>query len=89
MALDELGRGTATMDGVAIASAVVTQLTTQLGCRGVFATHYHTLAADFARHGGVAVKHMACRVEADADSTIPKACSCVQHAWRAVVVTCG
>lgn len=74
MALDELGRGTATMDGVAIASAVLERVTDTLGCRGVFATHYHVLADDFAEHPRVAVKHMACRVEHDVASSVPKVC---------------
>ena len=72
MALDELGRGTATLDGVAIAGAVLADVTTRIGCRGVFATHYHVLADEVAADPKVAVKHMACRVEAAADSSVPK-----------------
>lgn len=72
VALDELGRGTATMDGVAIAAAVLGDVTSRLGCRGVFATHYHVLADDVAADKRVAVKHMACRVEAAVGSCVPK-----------------
>jgi DNA mismatch repair protein MutS len=43
--LDEIGRGTATYDGVAIAWAVAEDLHDRVRCRGVFATHYHELAA--------------------------------------------
>lgn len=41
--LDEVGRGTATYDGMALAEAIVEYLHTQTQCRGVFATHYHHL----------------------------------------------
>jgi DNA mismatch repair protein MSH6 len=73
VALDELGRGTATMDGVAIASAVVTQVVDKIQCRGIFATHYHVLADDFAGNSGVSVKHMACDVDRPENGGIPKA----------------
>lgn len=43
--LDEVGRGTATYDGMALAQAIVEHLHTGTGCRGVFATHYHNLVA--------------------------------------------
>ena len=41
--LDEIGRGTATFDGLAIAWAVAEDLATRLGSRAIFATHYHEL----------------------------------------------
>jgi DNA mismatch repair protein MutS len=41
--LDEIGRGTATYDGMAIAWAVVEHLHHHIQCRGLFATHYHEL----------------------------------------------
>ena len=45
--LDEVGRGTSTYDGVSIAQAVVEFLhdSPRLGCRTLFATHYHELTA--------------------------------------------
>ncbi|MDP2306735.1 MAG: DNA mismatch repair protein MutS [Pseudomonadota bacterium] len=43
--LDEIGRGTSTYDGLAIAWAVAEDLHDRIECRGVFATHYHELAA--------------------------------------------
>jgi DNA mismatch repair protein MutS len=42
--LDEVGRGTATYDGMALAEAIVEHLHSATGCRGIFATHYHQLA---------------------------------------------
>ncbi len=41
--LDEIGRGTATYDGLSIAWAVVEHLHDRIACRGLFATHYHEL----------------------------------------------
>jgi DNA mismatch repair protein MutS len=41
--LDEIGRGTATFDGLSIAWAVAEHLHDVIGCRTMFATHYHEL----------------------------------------------
>jgi DNA mismatch repair protein MutS len=43
--LDEIGRGTATFDGLSIAWAVVEYLHEMNKCRALFATHYHELTA--------------------------------------------
>ncbi len=43
--LDEIGRGTATFDGLSIAWAVVEHLHAANRCRALFATHYHELTA--------------------------------------------
>ncbi|MXP64443.1 DNA mismatch repair protein MutS [Roseomonas sp. M0104] len=43
--LDEVGRGTATWDGLAIAWSVLEALHDRIRCRAVFATHFHELTA--------------------------------------------
>jgi DNA mismatch repair protein MutS len=43
--LDEIGRGTATFDGLSIAWAVVEHLHNAIQCRALFATHYHEMTA--------------------------------------------
>ncbi|TAH35301.1 MAG: DNA mismatch repair protein MutS [Alphaproteobacteria bacterium] len=53
--LDEIGRGTATFDGLSIAWAVLEYLHDKTLCRGLFATHYHELTELQSR-----LDHLAC-----------------------------
>ncbi|EIE86449.1 hypothetical protein RO3G_11160 [Rhizopus delemar RA 99-880] len=56
--LDELGRGTSTHDGYAIAYAVLHNLCTHIGCLGIFATHYQALCKEFERNPEINNMHM-------------------------------
>ncbi|KAG2634956.1 hypothetical protein PVAP13_2NG321800 [Panicum virgatum] len=61
VALDELGRGTSTSDGQAIAASVLDYLVHQVQCLGLFSTHYHRLAVEH-KDTKVSLCHMACEV---------------------------
>ncbi|KAG9301665.1 hypothetical protein G9A89_016736 [Geosiphon pyriformis] len=63
--LDELGRGTSTFDGYAIAYAVLHYLATHIGCLALFSTHYGTLTQEFAKNPNISLKHMSCQVDSD------------------------
>lgn len=41
--LDEIGRGTSTFDGISIAKSVAEHICKKIGCKTLFATHYHEL----------------------------------------------
>nr|POE57964.1 dna mismatch repair protein msh6 [Quercus suber] len=62
VALDELGRGTSTSDGQAIAESVLQHFVHKVQCRGMFSTHYHRLAVDYQNDHKVLLCHMGCRV---------------------------
>jgi len=61
--LDEIGRGTATFDGLAIAWAIVEHLHDRIACRAMFASHYHELCALEGRLPGVSNVHVAVHEE--------------------------
>ena len=61
--LDELGRGTSSYDGIAVAQAVLHDIASRIGCVGYFATHYHSLAAEFAAHPEIRCMRMAIDVD--------------------------
>ena len=59
--LDEVGRGTATWDGLAIAWAVLEALHDRIRCRTIFATHFHELTALAGKLPELAPAHMRVR----------------------------
>lgn len=61
--LDELGRGTSSYDGVAVAQAVLHHVASHIGCVGFFATHYHSLATEFSGHPEIKAKRMQIHVD--------------------------
>jgi len=56
--LDELGRGTSTFDGTAIAYAVARYLAHTVKCRTMFSTHYHLLPKNFENDPAYGMYHM-------------------------------
>ena len=56
--LDELGRGTSSYDGLAVAQAVLHHVASHIGCIGFFATHYHSLATEFENHPEIRPRRM-------------------------------
>ena len=63
--LDEIGRGTSTFDGMSIARAVVEHIGEQIGCKTLFATHYHELTE--MEKGMVGVKNYSIAVKKRGD----------------------
>jgi len=59
--LDEIGRGTSTYDGLAIAWAVVEAMHDQVQCRTLFATHYHELTRLAGRLDALSLHHVRAR----------------------------
>jgi DNA mismatch repair protein MutS len=63
--LDEIGRGTSTYDGLAIAWSTAEHLHDVIGCRAMFATHYHELCELAATRRGVRNYNVAAREYGD------------------------
>ena len=59
--LDEIGRGTSTYDGLAIAWAVVEAMHDEVQCRTLFATHYHELTRLSGRLDALTLHHVRAR----------------------------
>ena len=59
--LDEIGRGTSTYDGLAIAWAVVEAMHDEIKCRTLFATHYHELTRLAGRLDCLSLHHVRAR----------------------------
>ncbi|WP_272999820.1 DNA mismatch repair protein MutS [Hydrogenibacillus schlegelii] len=63
--IDELGRGTSTEDGIAIAHAVIEYIHDVVGAKALVSTHFHELAALEGRLSGLVNVHMGVEVEAE------------------------
>ena len=59
--LDEIGRGTSTLDGLSLAWAIAEHIASSLRCRTLFATHYHELTDLAQRFTGVRNLNVAVR----------------------------
>lgn len=66
--IDELGRGTSNIEGMAIAQAVIEHIHNEIGCRTLFSTHYHELAELEGSLSGL--KNYAAAVEEKGDNVI-------------------
>ncbi len=64
--LDEIGRGTSTFDGLAIATAVAEDLHDRVRCRTLFSTHYHEMCDLAGRHAHLRNSQMAVRHDGQA-----------------------
>src|SRR5690625_6265413 len=63
--MDEIGRGTSTFDGLALAWAVASQLALQIRAMTLFATHYFELTRLAEDHDGIANVHLDAREHGD------------------------
>lgn len=70
--LDEVGRGTSLFDGLSIAQAVSEYIYNEIGCKTLFATHYHELIALEQQLSGLKNYHMAVEKEKDGLNFIRK-----------------
>ena len=59
--LDEIGRGTSTLDGLSLAWAIAEHIAADVRCRTLFATHYHELTDLAQRFNGVQNLNVAVR----------------------------
>ena len=62
---DEIGRGTATFDGIAIAQAMIEYIASEIHCMTLFSTHYHELTFLEDKGLGIQNVHASARVDND------------------------
>lgn len=75
---DEIGRGTATFDGMAIAQAMIEYIASEIHCMTLFSTHYHELTFLEDKGLGIQNVHASARVDNDHlvfEYLIKKGCS--------------
>ncbi len=63
--LDEIGRGTSTFDGMSIAKAIVEHILKNIGCKTLFATHYHELTSLENEYEGIVNYNIAAKKRGD------------------------
>ena len=62
---DELGRGTATYDGMSLAKAILEYVTKNIGCKTLFSTHYHELTSIEKEYQSIKNVHVSALLEND------------------------
>ncbi len=62
---DELGRGTATYDGMSLARAILEYVTKNIGCKTLFSTHYHELTSIEKEYTSIKNVHVSALLEND------------------------
>jgi len=65
--MDELGRGTSTFDGLAIADSVLRYIVEKIQCRVLFTTHYHMLLDEFRKSPNISLYNMSCVVDEETE----------------------
>ncbi|CAA9988785.1 DNA mismatch repair protein MSH6, putative [Plasmodium knowlesi strain H] len=61
--LDELGRGTSSFDGTAIALSTLEQISDVVKCRCIFSTHYHLLVEEVKHNNNISNYHMSLSID--------------------------
>ncbi|KAH9424362.1 DNA mismatch repair protein msh6 [Dermatophagoides pteronyssinus] len=65
--IDELGSGTSTFDGTAIASAIIFNLSESIKCRTLFSTHYHSILGELNGKANIKLGYMSYMIENEND----------------------
>ncbi|CXI60077.1 DNA mismatch repair protein MSH6, putative [Plasmodium berghei] len=68
--LDELGRGTSSFDGTAIALSTLEQISDTIKCRCIFSTHYHLLVEEVKHNTNISNYHMSLSIDDDQEKII-------------------